>query len=181
MNKIASKQSSSCACCRSSCSWSTSIHRLCTRNFKLYAAISFGIFVRLVYIWSNCNIIMYSRYSKNIRIIEFCSYSAKKWDIISLKGISDILPLNSENQLKIISIAKHPAYSNNRFSRQLDYLRILFLREARSRKVETNRAVHWSSSCSIFLFSVDANTNPMFYCGILPLLWCYCQLMQSCL
>ena len=74
-------------------------------------------------------------------MIEFCSYSAKKRDIISLKGISDILPLNSENRVKIIRIAKHPAYPDSRFSRQLAYLRILILRKTRSRKTESNRAI----------------------------------------
>ena len=38
---------------------------------------------------------------------------SKKWDIISLKGISDILPPSSENQLKIIRIAKHPTYPDS--------------------------------------------------------------------
>ena len=49
----------------------------------------------------------------------------QKLDIISIKGSSDILPLNSDNQLKKIRIAKHLAYSDSRFSRQLAYLRIL--------------------------------------------------------
>jgi len=59
---------------------------------------------------------------------------------VELKGISDILPLNSENRIKIIRIAKHPTYPDSRFSMQLVYLRILILRKARSRKAETNRA-----------------------------------------
>ena len=65
----------------------------------------------------------------------------KKIDTISLKGILDILPLNLENRLKIIKIAKHAAYSDSRFSRQQAYLRILILRKARFRKAETNRAL----------------------------------------
>jgi len=43
-------------------------------------------------------------------------------------------------RLKIIRIAKHPAYSDSRFSRQLAYLKILILRKAKSRKAETNKA-----------------------------------------
>ena len=64
----------------------------------------------------------------------------KKRDIMSLSGISNILPLNLENRLKIIRITKHPAYPVSQFSKQLAYLRILILRKARSRKTETNRA-----------------------------------------
>jgi hypothetical protein len=59
---------------------------------------------------------------------------------MSVKGISDLLSFNSENRHQIIRIAKHPAYPDSRFSRQLAYLRILILRKARSRKAETNRA-----------------------------------------
>ena len=64
----------------------------------------------------------------------------KKRDIMSLSGISNILPLNLENRLKIIKIAKHPVYPDSRFSRQLAHLRILILRKARSGKVKTNKA-----------------------------------------
>ena len=79
-----------------------------------------------------------------MRIIEFFFYLAKN-EVSSDSGISDILPLNSENRLKIIRIAKHPACPDNRFSRQLIYL-ILILREARFRKAETNMAAVGFSS-----------------------------------
>ena len=54
-------------------------------------------------------------------------------------------------RLKIIRIAKHPAYSDSRFSRQLAYLRILILRKAKSRKAETNRAL-------------SSSPGPVFHC-----------------
>jgi len=65
----------------------------------------------------------------SIRIIDFYSYSEKKWDIISLKGMPVILPLNSKNRLQIIRIVKHSIYSDNQFLRQLAYLKILILRK----------------------------------------------------
>ena len=37
----------------------------------------------------------------------------QKLDIISIRGSSDILPLNSDNQLKIIRTAKHLGYSDS--------------------------------------------------------------------
>jgi len=51
---------------------------------------------------------------KNIRSIELCLYSVQN-NIISLKGISNILPLNSDNRLRIIRVAKYSAYLDSRF------------------------------------------------------------------
>jgi len=49
-------------------------------------------------------------HKKNIRIIDLCFYSIKN-EILSFRATSDILTLTSENQFKIIRIAKHSAYS----------------------------------------------------------------------
>ena len=68
---------------------------------------------------------------------------SKKRDIISLKSILDILPLNTENWVKIIKIVKYPAYPDSRFSRHLVYLRILILGKTKSRKAKTNIALPW--------------------------------------
>ena len=78
---------------------------------------------------------------------------------MSLKGISNILPLNSENLLKIIRTAKHPAYSDSRFYRQQTYLIILILRKVRFRKVETNRAYSTVPTSQLAVLHDSSNTQ----------------------
>ena len=76
-------------------------------------------------------------------------------------SILDILPLNSENRLKIIRIAKHPTYPDSQFSGQQTYLRILILRKARSRKAETRLWHNHTDPAEVAGFSqTHASSHP---------------------